>query len=507
MNMDKEKGNLDFDKAKDLTVGEAVRKDAEIKAGVTDEDSVLDKYIKQHPNEVASQKFETKDIRQEELDTATLDNFIQKQRQEVEAANQANQAEVDHTQADMVGLRATEANQVPESSLASTDFVSPAPSSETVHPTATTSADSVLRDSDEFDEKPFYKKRWGILLGLLIALLAIFGISFSLNRFNGNETATSTSSSASSSSKQLDSSAKETSAQAIKDNEAFNDLYDGFFTSDKDPLLKNSEFSKLPELEKLLQNLEGTKFYNAAKEKYDNLKEQIDGIEAVNAQFDKPIIVDGKLDETAKPKADANFDNLSVATLNTGNATIDNLLQSAVKKGRDALDGVKSSSSSEAEASRQSSIAASESAAKAAEAAGAASQTESQAAAPTQNNQESAQATAPAAPVVPSYGISGYDTSGLQRNLSRVPYNDAAIADSGNAAWTFAPGVLETVVGKAQARGNISGNNYILERVNIINGNGYYNMFKPDGTYLFSINAKTGYFVGNKPGNADGLDY
>ncbi|MGT2775727.1 cell division site-positioning protein MapZ family protein [Streptococcus hyovaginalis] len=502
--MDKEKDNLDFDKAKDLTVGEAVRKDAEIKAGVTDEDSVLDKYIKQHPNEVASQKFETKDIRQEELDTATLDNFIQKQRQEVEAANQANQAEVDHTQADMVGLRATEANQVPESSLASTDFVSPAPSSETVHPTATTSADSVLRDSDEFYKIPFYKKRGANLLAILLALLAILGIGLGLNRFNGNETATSTSSSASSSSKQLDSSAKETSAQTIKDNEAFNDLYDGFFTSDKDPLLKNSEFSKLPELEKFLQNLEGTKFYNAAKEKYDNLKEQIDGIEAVNAQFDKPIIVDGKLDETAKPKADANFDNLSVATLNTGNATLDNLLQSAVKKGRDALDGVKSSSSSEAEASRQSSIAASESAA---EAAAAASQTESQDAAPAQNNQESAQATAPAVPVVPSYGISGYDTSGLQRNLSRVPYNDAAIADSGNAAWTFAPGVLETVVGKAQARGNISGNNYILERVNIINGNGYYNMFKPDGTYLFSINAKTGYFVGNKPGNADGLDY
>ena len=48
---------------------------------------------------------------------------------------------------------------------------------------------------------------------------------------------------------------------------------------------------------------------------------------------------------------------------------------------------------------------------------------------------------------------------------------------------------------------------YILEKVNIINGNGYYNMFRKDGTYLFSINCKTGYFVGNGSGHSDALDY
>ncbi len=30
-------------------------------------------------------------------------------------------------------------------------------------------------------------------------------------------------------------------------------------------------------------------------------------------------------------------------------------------------------------------------------------------------------------------------------------------------------------------------------------------MFKPDGTYLFSINCKTGYFVGNGAGHSDAL--
>ena len=48
---------LDFQDAKEMTVGEAVRKEAEINAGVTETDSILDKYIKQHREEVASQKF------------------------------------------------------------------------------------------------------------------------------------------------------------------------------------------------------------------------------------------------------------------------------------------------------------------------------------------------------------------------------------------------------------------------------------------------------------------
>ena len=51
---------LDFQDAKEMTVGEAVRKEAEINAGVTETDSILDKYIKQHREEVASQKFQRK---------------------------------------------------------------------------------------------------------------------------------------------------------------------------------------------------------------------------------------------------------------------------------------------------------------------------------------------------------------------------------------------------------------------------------------------------------------
>ena len=95
----------------------------------------------------------------------------------------------------------------------------------------------------------------------------------------------------------------------------------------------------------------------------------------------------------------------------------------------------------------------------------------------------------------------------LQRELSRVPYNQAAIDDVNNEAWNFNPGVLENIINISRQRGYITGNEYYLEKVNIINGRGYYNLFKPDGTYLFSINCKTGYFVGNGSGYADDLDF
>lgn len=64
---------MELHEAKKMTIGEAVRKDSELKAGITEDDSVLDKYIKRHRNEVSSQKFDAKYM---ELDTASLDNFI-----------------------------------------------------------------------------------------------------------------------------------------------------------------------------------------------------------------------------------------------------------------------------------------------------------------------------------------------------------------------------------------------------------------------------------------------
>ena len=112
-----------------------------------------------------------------------------------------------------------------------------------------------------------------------------------------------------------------------------------------------------------------------------------------------------------------------------------------------------------------------------------------------------------AASTVVTRGITNYNPSVLQRDRSRVPYNANVVADTSNPAWTWADGVLDKIIETSHSRGYFSGDNFILEPVNIINGNGYYNLYLPDGTYLFSINCKTGYYVGNGSGHSDKLDY
>ena len=58
---------LDFEDAKEMTIGQANRKAEEIEAGVTEGDNVLDKYIKQHRAEIEAEKYETKILAKEEL--------------------------------------------------------------------------------------------------------------------------------------------------------------------------------------------------------------------------------------------------------------------------------------------------------------------------------------------------------------------------------------------------------------------------------------------------------
>ena len=48
---------LDFEEAKEMTIGQAARKSEELEAGVKDDDSVLDKYIKQHRQEIEAGKY------------------------------------------------------------------------------------------------------------------------------------------------------------------------------------------------------------------------------------------------------------------------------------------------------------------------------------------------------------------------------------------------------------------------------------------------------------------
>ena len=606
-----ESQELDFQDAKEMTVGEAVRKEAEIKAGVTETDSILDKYIKQHREEVTSQKFSKKI--EADGDTSPLDAFIQKQRQEFadsgligqtlanESTNSTTadetvtpitsgfgttETKADDTQApvdseitvkpesessetiitstnadrfitseaekfdlgEALTATTTSTNQQvdntamvdnvddpePESTLPADDKSSEPQASkpllEDVGVSETIDSDAIAttvagvtgvkadeakatpkvsmtvsRPSAEdkissgsispshkgvFDgDIPVYRRK-GVVIGALTVLaLAIIGGSYALYKVTHSQSAKTTSTA---SSAVISSSSKGASAS---DNKAFEDMYKNFFTDDEQTKLANDQFGKLSDLEKLLKKLEKTKYYDAAKTKYDNLKKQIEAIEKVNSKYESDALVDGSYNASISVKSDANFNDLSERVTNTGNASLDSIIQEVIKGGKTQLEEKGKA------ASATSAVTASESVNTATPSgdntSGAANSGVTGAAGGVSSG------TAATSTVV-TRGIMNYNPSILQRDRSRVPYNANVVADTSNPAWTWADGVLDKT---SHSRGYFSGDNFILEPVNIINGNGYYNMYLPDGTYLFSINCKTGYYVGNGSGHSDKLDY
>ena len=605
---------LDFQDAKEMTVGEAVRKEAEINAGVTETDSILDKYIKQHREEVTSQKFSKKI--EADGDTSPLDAFIQKQRQEfadsgligqtlanestnsttadetvtpitsgfgttetkaddtrapvdseitVKPESESSETIITSTNADRfitsesekfdlgeaLAATTTSTNQQvdntamvdnvddpePESTLPADDKSSEPQASkpllEDVGVSETIDSDAIAttvagvtgvkadeakatpkvsmkvsRPSAEdkissgsispsqkgvFDgDIPVYRRK-GVVIGALTVLaLAIIGGSYALYKVTHSQSAKTTSTA---SSAVISSSSKGASAS---DNKAFEDMYKNFFTDDEQTKLANDQFGKLSDLEKLLKKLEKTKYYDAAKTKYDNLKKQIEAIEKVNSKYESDALVDGSYNASISVKSDANFNDLSERVTNTGNASLDSIIQEVIKGGKTQLEEKGKA------ASATSAVTASESVNTATPSgdntSGAANSGVTGAAGGVSSG------TAATSTVV-TRGIMNYNPSILQRDRSRVPYNANVVADTSNPAWTWADGVLDKIIATSHSRGYFSGDNFILEPVNIINGNGYYNMYLPDGTYLFSINCKTGYFVGNGSGHSDKLDY
>ena len=283
------------------------------------------------------------------------------------------------------------------------------------------------------------------------------------------------------STKEIQTSQSRTTNQS--DVDEFSTLYDAFYTDSNKTALKNSQFDKLSQLKTLLTKLEGSREHTLAKSKYDSLASQIKAVQDVNALFESPAITDGVLDTNVKVKVDAKF-----TEVKTGNPEIDKLLDKVISLGKSQQTSASSSSASQTSSSSQAS-----------------SSTEST----TDNTSPSSSASTNSSVSARDDSHGGLLSSGvdLQRASSRVPFNQSAVDDSNNSAWDFADGVLEQILATSRSRGYITGNQYILERVNIVNGNGYYNLYKPDGTYLFTLNCKTGYFVGNGAGHADALDY
>ena len=469
-NADRE-SQLDFEDAKDLTVGQVIRKKEEVEAGVTPEDTILDKYIKQHREEIEADKFENLQTKKDEV-TQSLDEMIQEVRETTEQENTLNSDEEAIALAVATDTTESLAKEVEEEEtrvleqpfkdeLEAVEMAEVDNSEVAVVYEENEDQLQPLSRSAQADDEPQNKKKWAILSAIILVILLIFGGGYYVYRQITR------------SSQELQTKAADSglvSNQSVY--EQFNTLYDTFYTDENKTALKNSQFSQLNQLKELLDKLEGAREHTLAKSKYDSLETQIKAIQEVNSQFETPAITDGVLDTNAKIKADAKFTDIK-----TGNTEIDKLLDKAISLGKSQLASTTTASTT------------------------AASQ---EASSPTTESSPSTSTSDTAAST--NSGLSSEGVN-LQRSVSRVPYNQSAVSDSSNPAWTFADGVLERILETSRTRGYITGNQYILEPVNIVNGNGYYNLYKPDGTYLFTLNCKTGYFVGNGSGHADDLDY
>ena len=450
---------FDFDEAKELTVGQAIRKNEEVEAGVLPEDSILDKYVKQHKDEIEADKFATRQYKKEELvETQSLDYLIQEVREAVEES-EASSEEVPSSEDILPPLPLDDEEQGLDSLLLEDE--NPIEMTEEVE-----EEQNLSRLEQEGSEK---KSKKGFVLTALAFVSVIICVSayYVYRQVNRSTQEIQTSQSSSS----------EQNVQPILED--FNSQYDAFYTDSNKTALKNSQFDKLSQLKTLLDKLEGSREHTLAKSKYDSLATQIKAIQDVNAQFEKPAIVDGVLDTNAKVKSDAKFTDIK-----TGNTELDKVLDKAISLGKSQQTSVSSSSSSQTSSSNSSQTS---------------SNTISETKPSSSNETRSSRSEV-------NMGLSSAGVA-VQRSASRVAYNQSAIDDSNNSAWDFADGVLEQILATSRSRGYITGNQYILERVNIVNGNGYYNLYKPDGTYLFTLNCKTGYFVGNGSGHADDLDY
>ena len=450
---------FDFDEAKELTVGQAIRKNEEVEAGVLPEDSILDKYVKQHKDEIEADKFATRQYKKEELvETQSLDDLIQEMREAVEES-EASSEEVPSSEDILPPLPLDDEEQGLDPLLL-----------EDENPTEMTEEaeeeQSLSRlEQEESEEKS--KKGFVLTALALVSVIICVSAYYVYRQVNRSTKEIQTSQSSSS----------EQNVQPILED--FNSQYDAFYTDSNKTALKNSQFDKLTQLKTLLDKLEGSREHTLAKSKYDSLATQIKAIQDVNAQFEKPAIVDGVLDTNAKVKSDAKFTDIK-----TGNTELDKVLDKAISLGKSQQTSVSSSSSSQTSSSNSSQTS---------------SNTISETKPSSSNETRSSRSEV-------NMGLSSAGVA-VQRSASRVAYNQSAIDDSNNSAWDFADGVLEQILATSRSRGYITGNQYILERVNIVNGNGYYNLYKPDGTYLFTLNCKTGYFVGNGSGHADALDY
>ena len=296
----------------------------------------------------------------------------------------------------------------------------------------------------------------------------------------------------------------QTSQSSQSDLDKYQKQYDAFFTDKSHTILKNSQFSKLSALETLVDAHKNSMVWSNAVSDTESLKDQINAIKKVNVLFTSAAITDGKLDSSAKVVANVKVPE----TPKTTNETLNKLLTQAIDLAKSQV-------------AKESSAKASASAAEAKANQGATSQSSTSSTASQSNSTTTPSSAASAGSSTnasTSSNANGLSSNGVNLEVSAARVQPQAGVNTNDPAFTWGAGIKEMVLNKARERGYITGDNYILvpTAIHTTNGSqgfpagivsGYYNLYAPDGRYLVSINAKTGFFVGNGSGHADNLDY
>ena len=292
----------------------------------------------------------------------------------------------------------------------------------------------------------------------------------------------------------------QTTKSSQTDLDKFEKQYDSFFTDKSHNVLKNSQFGNLAALETLVNSHKNSMAWSNAVSETESLTDQINAIKKVNALFTSAAITDGKLDSAAKIVTNVKISE----TPKTSNETLNKLLTQAIDLAKSQV-------------AKESSAQASASSAEAKANQGAGTQTSSSSttsqSSSTTNASSSTNSNANA-----STNGNGLSSNGVNLEVSAARVQPQAGINPNDPAFTWGAGIKEMVLNKARERGYITGDNYILvpTAIHTTNGSqgfpagivsGYYNLYAPDGRYLVSINAKTGFFVGNGSGHADNLDY
>ena len=169
---------LSLDEIKEMTVGQVVRKQQDIKDGVEEDDNILDRYIKQHREDIEAEKFETLANA-----PAISDEMLEETRVALQPAEMAQITAATEEQADAD----LQIHKVQTSEPVEVDDVPP------IAPM--TDFEDEYED-DLSDSEKSGKKKMLIWLGLTASFVAILATAFLwMNNMNGGGQASSSSSS------------------------------------------------------------------------------------------------------------------------------------------------------------------------------------------------------------------------------------------------------------------------------------------------------------------------